>query len=468
MLDFQYELEQLKEGNREPEIIVSLIKKHEPRAAEMKAQYERYKTKEVPIYDRELSDPMRISNSINNDFVSEIVDTKVGYFAGTPVAYVTENHADVIEEFSEKNRLADLDAEVTKFAGICGYGARLQYIETKYDQARARVKNVFPWESILLGDDGIDETDFAVRYYEVQIEDNKTEKRAELYEPLKMTEYRSGDDGEYKFHKEHPHTYERCPMWGYENNEEHISDVEKVIKLIDAYDKALSDVNGELEAFRSAYLAFFGVSQPRDPETGEDIPLSENGMFFFDGRGDAKQDAKFIVKDIQDGAIEHHLERLHNNIYRFSKTPDLSDEAFGGNVTGVAAKYKLLGLENKTATFERKFRSSSIRMFEILATSLKYKGMNIDPYKIEMKFTRNFPQDLLDAAKIQTEFKGNVSERYRISLLPGVVNVEDEINELHDDEDAYMEKMIDQETRLGGGSDDGEGTGSAGKGKATS
>lgn len=468
MFDFQYELEQLKEGKKSPELIARLIKKHEPRAMEMKALYERYKTKEVPIFIRKLDDPMRISNSINNDFVSEIVDTKIGYFAGTPVAYVTEAHADFIQKFSEKNRLADLDAEITKYAGLCGYGARLQYIDDKFDESRARVRNVNPWEAILLGDDGIDETDFAVRYYEVEIEDNKKQKRAELYEPLKMTEYRSGDDGEYKEYKEHVHIYERCPLWGYENNEELISDVEKVINLIDAYDKALSDVNGELEAFRSAYLAFFGVKQPVDPETGEDIPLSENGTFFFDGRGDAKQDAKFIVKDIQDGAIEHHLERVHNNIYRFSKTPDLSDEAFGGNVTGIAAKYKLLGLENKTATFERKFRSSSIRMFEILATSLKYKSMNIDPYSIEMKFTRNFPQDLLDAAKIQAEFKGNVSTRYRMSLLPGVVNVDDEVSDLEAEEEAYMEKMMEQEIKLGGGSDDGQGTGSAGKGKTTS
>lgn len=458
MFDFQYELEQLQEGNRSVELIESLINKHRERADVMRELYDRYKVKHVPIFTRELDDPMKVNNIINNDFVSEIVDTKVGYFAGTPVSYIFETNGEKIQHFIERNRLSDLDAEITKYAALCGYGARLQYVDKK---GESRIVNVQPWEAILLGEDGVDETEFGIRYYEVAAAEGKKEQRVELYEPFKLTEYRTGSTGKLEEHEVTEHTYEICPMWGYENNEELLSDVEKVLHLIDAYDRAMSDVNSEIEAHRSAILAFYGVQPPQE---GEDISFGQVGTLYFQ----EGQKGEFIVKNIQDGAVENHLNRIHENIYRFAHSPDLSDEAFGGVVSGVASKYKLLGLENKVSTWERKFKSSSVRMFEILGTSLSYISLGIDPYKIEMKFTRNFPQDLLDAAKIQTELKGNVSTRTRLALFPGILNVEGEMTDLEAEEDAYMEKMMEQETALGGESNDGQGTTKTGNGKVSS
>lgn len=420
-MNFTYELEQLEAGVRTPELIQAIIKKHEPRAEEMKKLYERYKTKSVPIFERPTSDPMEINNKINNDFFSEIIDTKVGYFSGNAVNYVIEGAVNkTLEEFNKRNRIADVDAETTKWAAICGYAARMVYIPAGQEGkpgVDVRVVNLFPWETILIGENGIDEADYAVRYYTADIADGKTELRAELYEAGKVTEFRGEGVANLKPYEEGSQdlSFDVCPVFGYMNNEELQGDAEKVLALIDGYDNALSDVNSEIEAFRSAYLAFYGVTAPDEEEEAQ---TTKSGTFYF-GEG---QNGEFITKEIQDGAVENHLNRLHKNIYRFSKTPDLGDENFGGTQTGPAMKYKIMSLENKCASYERKVRSSNIRMFEILASGWGKLTNSFDPYAVEMHFTRNFPEDTEAEARTQALLKGLVPEEFRFSKFPGVDN----------------------------------------------
>lgn len=465
MFDFTYELEQLDAGDRSPKLIERLIKKHQPRAEEMKKLYERYKTTDVPIFDRKLDDPMKINNQVNNDFFSEIVDKKVGYFAGVPVSYVIPTKGkpnDELQDFIKRNRMADIDAETTKYAAICGYGARWKFIEeTLIDgvkKALEKVVNLKPWEVILISENGIDEAKYAVRYITVDL-GGKKEMRAELFEPLKSTEYRGESFGNLKEYKQYVHVFDHCPVWGYENNEELQGDAEKVLQAIDAYDRTMSDVNSEIEAFRSAYLAFYGVEPPANEE--EEESFAKSGTFYFrDG-----QKGEFITKVIQDTAVENHLNRLHENIYRFSKTPDTSDESFGGNVTGVALEHKLAPLENKTATFERKFKSASIRMFELLASSFKKRRIQIDPYAIEMKFTRNFPEDILYEADATVKLKGMVSEKTRLSKLSFVEDAEEELKELEKERAAYADTFLNNDT-AGGDSDEQMGTARTGNSEA--
>ena len=42
-----------------------------------------------------------------------------------------------------------------------------------------------------------------------------------------------------------------------------------------------------------------------------------------------RQDVYYLVKNINDAFNSNHLKRTEDNIYRFSKTPNLNDDAFG-------------------------------------------------------------------------------------------------------------------------------------------
>ena len=58
----------------------------------------------------------------------------------------------------------------------------------------------------------------------------------------------------YEFVEEKSHIFGRIPIITVYNNEEQVSDLEKIETLVNDYDKVLSDVSNEFEAFRNAYL----------------------------------------------------------------------------------------------------------------------------------------------------------------------------------------------------------------------
>ncbi|WP_145977177.1 phage portal protein [Paenibacillus sp. 32O-W] len=411
-------------------MVKRILKKFEPRQREMFSLYQRYTATDVPIFRRAFRRKEVVNNRLNNDYLGEIVDMKTGYFAGNPISYnyskdVTgyKEAQDLITRFSAENNLPDLDVETTKMAAICGYGARLMYID---ELARERAKNLPAYGTVFLANGGdITEPDYALYVYVVLNERDSPIRKVEFYGDT-YTHYfieTRSNSGTYRVEKPpDPHQFTMCPVVGFPNNAELQGDAEKVLALIDAIDRTMSDVNSEIEAFRLAYMAFVGGSITEDA-LAEAVRL---GAFNVPEGGDIK----FIVKELNDTAIENHLNRLHDNIYRFSKTPDLSDEAFGsGSQSGEARKYKLLGLEMKTGFFENKFRSASKRMFELLAGTwnLKTPSLNFDPLNVWYEFKRNFPKDLLYEAQATQQLKGMVSEQTRLSQLSFVDDAQYEI-----------------------------------------
>jgi len=63
---------------------------------------------------------------------------------------------------------------------------------------------------------------------------------------------------------EEEHYFGAVPIAVFKNNEEEVGDFEKVISLIDAYDKMESDSLNDFEYFTDAYLALYGFTA--DPE----------------------------------------------------------------------------------------------------------------------------------------------------------------------------------------------------------
>ena len=439
-MNYAYELERLEKGDRSPELIKKIITKHKSKAEKMKDFYERYTIEKLPILTRTVEDPMAINSKINNDFFSEIIDIRTGYFAGNEVSYIVNTEAEKEwNEFKMRNRLADLDSETTKQAGIKGYSVRLLYIDP--EDNKERIAMIPAWEAVLIGDKGIDEPKYGVRYYTVEEDNEQVSVRVELHEAGKMYEFRGDSVETIDSYDEHDNVFGLCPMWGYMNNDELQGEAEKVIREIDAYDRVISDVNSEIEAFRSAYLAFFGVTAP---DKDDEESTSNPGTFYFD----EGQDGKFITKVLQTEAIEAHLDRLHENIYLFTKTPNFRDKKFGNVPSGIALKQMMQPLENKTVAFERKFASGNLRMFEILATSFEKRRITLKPYEIQQKFTRNFPKDWLYEAQVQTELKGNVPEETRLALFPGIQDVAQALKDLEREQLDVMKQMEKEQEKI--------------------
>lgn len=453
MIDYTAEIQNLRKYGPTNELIKTIIQKFLPRRMEMYRLYARYKTQVegLPIMRRRLEDLQKVNNQVNDDFFSEIIDIKTGYFAGRPISYSYAKDAegfkpaqDNITRFTLRNTIADLDAETTKYAAICGYGSRLVYLDP---DAQERVINLDPFDAIHLSENSISEPEFGLRLYTVT-KGRNTYLKVEFYDSENIHYFAEVKRGTFAPDPDmenpvQPHQMAHCPLIGFPNNDELMGDAEKVLKLIDAYDRTISDVNSEVEAFRLAYMAFEGGTI--DQETLD--AAQRMGAFTVPEGGKIY----WITKQLDDLLIEHHLDRLHSNIYRFSKTPDLADEAFSGNSSGVSLKFKLFGLETKCVTFERKMQAGLTHMFRCVSDIWAKKNIRVDPYEIVYEFKRNFPLDLKHEAETTGLLKGLVSEQTRLGLLSFV------------DDPAYEQELMEKENEgippldPAGGDDGGDG-----------
>lgn len=420
------------------DIVLDIIEAHAKEKERMEKLYKRYKAdiEGPPIFNREIIEyedfetggnvrrlDDKVNNRLNNAFDADIVDTKVGYMFGHPISYSLAKEDEPlqkeIELFTLRNNLEDIDSEYGKLAAICGQSARLAYVDTEGNE---RIKNMNPWEVAFIGDD-IHEPNYSLRYF-VQGE----ETYAEFYDSTKIYFFKQEKGKNFVYVEEKLHMFEYNPLYGVANNLELKGDAEKVLNLIDAYDRTLSDASNEIEQYRLAYLILKGMGA--DEETLAN--LKKTGVMEFLDKDD---DARYLTKDINDQMIENHLDRLEENILRFAKSVNFADESFGGTVTGIAMKYKVMALENKCITMERKFVSSLRYQFKVLFSAWsKRKGFSKDDYlQVWFGFKRNLPANISDEATASVALKGNVSEKTRLSLLTFVDDVEYELEEMQKD-----------------------------------
>lgn len=432
-----------EEIQQNSDTIAYLVSQHQALRNKMIALYERYKATNigVPIFKRKFEDTSKINNRVNNDFFSEIIDTKIGYFMGNPISYVydreegnSESYQDIIDEFNLRNNTEDLDSEIEKTAAICGMGARLYYIDTN---GKERMINVPPWEVIFIFNRNIDEPIAAVRYYEVVV-NNQKHWKVEWYDKKNVTYY-TGNTSQYILDTNQPvnpqpHMFDDVPLVAFLNNDEIQGDCEKAIELIDAYDRTISDVNSEIEQFRLAYMAFYGVEPTKEVIES----AKQTGAFGLPEKSEGVG-VEFITKNMNDTMVENHLNRLEDNILRFTKSVNFSDESFGGNISGIAMKFKVFALESKCILSERKMTRALRRQYQLLQGVWNKRGESFDFTKVWYGFKRNLPLNLLDEAQTSATFKGIISEDTRLSLLSFVDDVQWEKERMEEEASAYAE-----------------------------
>ena len=454
--DFTAEIEYINKKGVDTYIISKIIEKHLPNSIYNKKLYDRYTcVKEgVPIFGRHprFEDTDAINNRINNDFFSEIVDFKTGYFAGVPIAYSYSNTQDAKDEIGEslrdeahkaisdfitRNNMYDVDMETTKYASICGYSGRLLYL----DDGIERVMPIAPYEAAILSNTDISEPKYAVRYYTTTAIDGTVYYKVAFYGPDSIKHY----EGTSYYgltelvDKEERNMYDTCALQGIANNKELVGDAEKVLELIDTYDRNISDASNDLESFSNAYMVIENLMlDDNDIERAQANGILQVNTGAYNGK------VYVLTKDMSDTYMSNQLARIEKNIYRFSKTPNLSDEAFG-TASGVALKFKLTGLEAKCGMFQAKMVSAGVYMFKALANSLAKKTIKIEPLQVIMDFSRNFPLDLLSEAQAvgQLISTGVVSKRTAISQLSFVDDPDYELD-LIEEEKNDIPSLIDK------------------------
>ena len=126
---------------------------------------------------------------------------------------------------------------------------------------------------------------------------------------------------------------------------------------------------------------------------------------------------------------------------RFAKSVNFSDDNFAGQASGVALKFKMLGLESKCIISERKMTSALRQQFKIVGSAWEKKGINIDFSNFVFQFKRNFPLDIQSEAQATALLRGHVSEQTRLSLLSFVDDAEYERDLIREEKEELGEEI---------------------------
>ena len=209
-------------------------------------------------------------------------------------------------------------------------------------------------------------------------------------------------------------------MIEYVNNKEEQGDFEQVITLIDAYNKAQSNTLNDMDQFTDAYLILVNMA---GTDSGRIEDLKRDRVMLLDEDGDAK----WLIKEINDAWVENYKDRVRRDIHKFSYTPDMQDESFGNNLSGVSIRYKILAMEQIRSNKERKFKKGLQRRIELICNSLSLEK-NIDLFtNINIKFANTLPQNIYELSQTIKNLSPYLSSETLLNQLPFVENAKEEL-----------------------------------------
>ena len=403
-------------------VIQRLVENHRSQEFPRLKKLENYYNANNEINRRLMKDPSKPNNKIANAYASYITDTLTGYFIGEPISYTSADET-LLQDLTmifEYNDEADENAELAKNASIYGVAYEMLYLSE--EDKMIRFKALDPKTVIPIFDKTVEENLIAViRYYDdYDVVEDKTYTIIEVIDNVYVRRYKLGTS--LTLLDEYQHYFSLVPVAIFKNNEEQSGDFENVISLIDAYDKMESDSLNDFEYFVDAYLALYGFTAD-----GDDVAqMKENRVLLMD----EGTSAEWLIKQTSDVYVENMKNRLDNDIHKFAKCPNMSDENFASNASGVAIKFKLLGTENLVAIKERKFKRGIQQRLELMSAINSILREGFDWRAIDIIFTRNIPSNDVDIANMVNSLKDLVSEETLLAQIPFVEDVQDELERL--------------------------------------
>ena len=418
-----------------PETACTFIKEHIRHMKERYDRLERYYEGKHPICARKKRSVLA-NNRLVCNHAKYIADTATGYFAGNPVKYSGEG----IEPLSELLRAADSDTQdidLAQKASIFGVCYEFIYVD---EDGTPRLYSPDPRQAFVIYDDTVRQKPVAGVYY-YRLHDSVTNRdtgySVYLCTQDMVTHFTTDTGLNARLPDENrPHGMGGVPLIEIYNNSACTGDFEPVLSLIDAYNVLQSDRVNDKEQFVEAILLIKGSTLgDTDGEKSESYKaLRENGLLELD----ADSSAEWLTRQFDENSVEVLRKSLEQDIHKFANVPCMSDESFGGNASGVAMRYKLLGFEQITKIKERYFREGIKERLKLLCSWLETTGKaSIEPQDISIQFTRALPVNEVEQAQLVSELRDVVPLGTLLGQLPFVDDPEAAAAEVRAQQNAF-------------------------------
>lgn len=422
------------------ELLKKILKIHDEDIGRYKILQGYYEGK-AKIFER-TKDKNKSNNKLVLDYPSYIIDVLLGLFVGKPISYtVKEENREkfkVIQDTLDLNNEQDENTEVAKMCGIKGRGYEIVYVD---EESNIRFNEVNPENIVLVYDDKIiPKPIFAIYQAELTDVDNlgreSKDKKIIIYKKDIIQEF-AKVKGDLHLLNEYPNPFGEVPVIEFLNNNEGIGDFERVLSLIDAINLSQSDTANDFEEFTNAILVLYGIL---DTDNEDIRQLIEDRVLLLDESG---QNAQWLIKEINDAALENYRNRLDRDIHKFAKVPNMNDENFAGNVSGESMKYKLFATNQIIAQKQRKFKTALEARFRLIINGLKIKsGLDLDYRDISIVFNENTPFNELDNINtVKAALDTGLSKQYALGKLRDIDDISEELKREEDERDIYAEEF---------------------------
>ncbi len=423
-------IQRSREDMREPvpgPMLASVCKEHENGCERLEKLRNAYKN------ERSILHHARRNNMPNtrlaHGFARYISTMAAGYLIGKPVAYSAPENQEkalkAIQDAYTRCNVDSVDAELAKDASVFGRGVELVYAD---ENAEPRTTSLEPESAFVVYDTSARAKPmFAVyRQQHVRMDGEKMGYDVTVYTDRNAWSYSVQGTEELMEAQptaQEPHYFGGVPMVEYWNSEDESGDFEQVDGLIDAYDTLQSDRVNDKSQFVEALLVLTGATMDAERDEEGNVTRTPAEQIREDGILDLPEGAtaQYLSRVLSESDVEVLRAAIAEDIHKFSMVPDLTDEHFAGNSSGVAMRYKLLGFEQLMQIKERWFREALRERLRLFAEFLRTKGAPaLDVESVRMQFTRSLPVNELETAQMVRTLQGIVPDEQLIAQVPFV------------------------------------------------
>lgn len=395
----------------------------------------------------------RPNYSINVNMAKYIIDVATGYAFGNPIKYTTdeENAKDILDriQYVHKNcNVAELDFQ--QGGDMATYGVSYQLVMAVGEGAiedRIIFKHLNPLQTFFVVDNTILETPVCGVYFYSYKENNIDKTKIYVYDNDFLTIFVE-KGGVITQESQEFHNMGYIPIIQCLNNDDAFSDIQCVTDLLDSLSLAVSNNTDNLQSIANAILAISGgtLNEEQIDQINEfkvaNLPV-----------GAVMQ---WVIKNVDPTAEQQQVDNLLNFIFQISQVPDLTDEAFGGNQSGVAMQYKLWGLDQLWVTKTTKYKKAIVQRLKILMHLLQYQFKNTVQMldEINITFDKNLPKDNSAEYTMVQALKDVVSKRTLLENISIVDDVEAELEALDEEAEKNADLYgFNNNQNLNGGED---------------
>lgn len=407
------------------ELIASCIAEHQEGIIRLNQLDDYYQGKHAILERPSDEDKGLPNNKLIANHAKYITDVATGYVFGKPIKYEGAQ----IEAVADAYKAADIvshDSELSKDLSVFGRGLELYFMSSD-EEPIPKAAVIDPRQIFLVVDDTVEyKPMFGVHYYEKRDIDNEViGYNVFVYTETDVTKYfiEEVDADDFAEIEAFPHYWGAVPVVEFLNNEEEQGDFEQQISLIDAYNLLQSDRVNDKEQLVDAILKVSGVSfgDDEDQMTESAKLLKKHRILELPENADAE----WLTKSLNETQVEVLKDAIKSDIHEFSMVPNLTDENFASNSSGVAMKYKLFGLEQLAVIKERYFVQGLRQRLKLFTNMLNVQAKAVDLTDVIITLTRNLPEN--EATLQELSALGiQISNETLLSQVPFIDDVTEE------------------------------------------